>query len=176
MATVIVLNGASSSGKTTTARAFQDIAPRRFLNFSIDNILYALPDRDLQRIRSGDDITDLRLPDLVRAFYACVKQLLDLGHDLVIDHAVTASYHVELLDAASAGHERLLVGIDCPPDVLREREQQRGDRRPGMAEQQAARIHALLNYDLKLDSSAMQPGEAAREIVRLLRARPPALH
>src|SRR5689334_10794879 len=128
MATVIVLNGASSSGKTTVARAFQEAAPRVFLNFSIDSILYALPESAVERIRRGADIADLHLPELVRAFYACVRQLLQRGHDLVIDHAVTARYHVEALLEAVEGHDVLLVGINCPATVLRERELQRGDR------------------------------------------------
>lgn len=165
MATVIVLNGTSSSGKTTVARAFQELAPRTFLNFSIDSILLTLPPAAVARITSGADITDLRLPELVRAFYACVRQLLDLGHDLVIDHAVTARYHAELLVGAVDGHHVLLVGIDCPRDVLRQREAQRGDRRLGMAQQQSARIHEWLVYDVIIDTSTARPEEGAEKIV-----------
>ncbi|HEU4522206.1 MAG TPA: AAA family ATPase [Thermoanaerobaculia bacterium] len=168
MATVVVLNGTSSSGKTTLARAFQTIAPRLFLNFSIDSILMALPPDAVSRVSTGADISDLRLPDLVRAFYACVKTLLDGGHDLVIDHAVTARYHAELLVAATAGHDVLLVGIDCPPEVLSQREKERGDRRPGMAVQQSEHIHAWLEYDLRVDSSTERPEDAAARIVRAL--------
>jgi chloramphenicol 3-O phosphotransferase len=162
---VIVLNGTSSSGKTSIARAFQELAPRTFLNFSIDSILSALPRSAIERIAASEDISDLRVPELVRAFYACVRELLALGHDLIVDHAVTAEYHAELLRAATAGHDVMLVGLDCPPDVLRQREQERGDRRIGMAEQQHARIHALLQYDLFLDTSTMSPEEAAARIV-----------
>jgi chloramphenicol 3-O phosphotransferase len=168
VAKVIVLNGTSSSGKTTIARAVQELAPRRFLNFSIDSILYTLPPRDLERIVRGgssDDLADLHLPQLVRAFYACVRQLLELGHDLIVDHAVTAAYHRELLGEAIASHEVLLVGLDCPPEILRERERARGDRRLGMAEVQAARIHTLLEYDLRIDTSMTSPEEAAARIV-----------
>lgn len=171
MATVVVLNGVSSSGKTTIARAFQEAATRLFLNFSIDSILYALPQSAIERIQRGDDIADIHLPELVRAFYGCVKQLLALGHDLVIDHAVTARYHAELLLEAIEGHDALLVGIDCPPRVLRQREHERGDRRAGMAEQQQARIHAWLEYDLVIDSSAISPAEAASRIVTVLGSR-----
>lgn len=165
MATVVVLNGTSSSGKTTVARAFQALAPRLFLNFSIDSILYALPPGALDRIQRGAGISDLPLPELVRGFYACVRELLALGHDLVIDHAVTAPYHVELLRAATAGHAVVLVGLDCPAEVLRRREADRGDRRPGLAEEQRGRIHSLLTYDLFFDTSELSAEEIARRIV-----------
>ena len=168
VATVVVLNGTSSSGKTSLARAFQETVPRLFLNFSIDNILYALPQTALARILRGDDISDLKLSDLVGAFYGCVKQLLDLGHDLIIDHAVTVRYHAELLIAAVESHDALLVGLDCPPEVLARRERDRGDRRRGMAHQQQATIHRWLSYDLIIDTSVLSEGEAADQIVAAL--------
>ena len=168
MATVVVLNGTSSSGKTTIARAFQELAPRLFLNFSIDSILQALPQSAINRIARSADISDLRYPELARAFYACVRQLLDLGHDLIIDNAVTARYQAELLRAATESHEVLLVGLDCPVALLREREKQRGDRRPGLAEQQQGGIHTWLAYDLRIDTSIVSPEEAATRIVQAL--------
>jgi chloramphenicol 3-O phosphotransferase len=168
MATAVVLNGTSSSGKTTVARAFQERAPRVFLNFSIDSILYALPQRAIDRIKSGADISDLRLPELVRAFYACAGQLLQLGHDLVIDHAVTARYHAELLLEATHSHDVLLVGLDCPSAILRKREEDRGDRRPGLAELQQSTIHTWLAYDLVIDTSTTLPEDAAARIVEAL--------
>lgn len=170
MATVVVLNGASSSGKTTLARAFQEIAPRVFLNFSIDSILYALPASAIDRIRSGADIADLNLPELVRGYYACVRRLLDLGHDLVIDHAVTARYHVEHLVAAIASHHVVMVGLDVPPAVLAQRERDRGDRREGMAVQQHGRVHGLLHYDLMIDTSVASPHDGAQRILRAVEA------
>jgi chloramphenicol 3-O phosphotransferase len=168
MATVVVLNGTSSAGKTTVARAFQQVAPRLFLNFSIDSILSALPASAIDRIKNGAYISDLRIAELVRGFYACVRELLALGYDLVIDHAVTARYHAELLLAATEGHEVLLVGLDCPAEVLRQREQERGDRRIGMAGQQRSSIHSWLEYDLFLDTSAIFAERAAAEVVQLV--------
>lgn len=166
MAFVVVLNGTSSSGKTTIARAFQEVAPRRFLNFSIDSILYALPPSVVKQVERGERTgTDIGFPELVRAFYACVRELLALGHDLVIDHAATSQAEAGLLAGALAGHQVLLVGLDCPVDVLTERERARGDRRPGMAAAQSERIHQWLRYDLRIDTSRVSPGEAARLIV-----------
>lgn len=168
MATIVVLNGTSSSGKTAIARAFQEIAPGTFLNFSIDSILYTLPPSVVARLERGERPADIRLPELVRAFYACVRELAALGHDLVIDHAVTSREEAEMLAAAVASHRTLFVAIDCPVDVLEERERQRGDRRIGMAAAQYERVHQWLDYDLRIDSSRVGAEEAARLIVSAL--------
>ena len=174
MPTVVVLNGTSSSGKTTIARALQEISPRLFLNFSIDNILSTLPASSLARIERSADISDIPLKQLVRGFYACVRALLDNGHDLIIDHAVAAQYHLEALRTAISGHDALLVGVYCDAATLRERERARGDRRIGMAEEQLARVHSLLEYDLTIDSAKVAAADAAREILRALGTSPRA--
>ena len=168
MATVVVLNGTSSSGKTTLARAFQSVAPTVFLNFSIDNVLSALPAAAIHTITSGADISSIGIPDLVRAYYACVRQLLELGHDLVIDHAITARYHAEHLVAAVDSHRVIMVGLESPAEVLVDREQARGDRRPGMAAAQLLRIHSWLIYDLTIDTSMVSPHDGARRIAEAI--------
>ncbi len=170
MPTIVVLNGTSSSGKTSIARAFQELAPGVFLNFSIDSILDALPVSAIERIQRGGDITDLRFPELVRAFYACVRELAALGHDLVIDHAVTARTSAELLLAAVESHRTLLVGLDCPLAVLAERQRARGDRQSGLAAVQCDRIHRWFDYDLFIDTSRTDAEEAARQIASALTA------
>ena len=165
MARIVVLNGTSSSGKTAIARAFQDLAPRVFLNFSIDSILYALPPRMVRRLESGEERAD---PRLVDAFYACVRELAQRGFDLVIDHAVTSEREAALLREAVAGQETLFVGLDCPVEVLHERERARGDRRIGMAAAQCERVHRWLVYDLRIDTSVTTAEDAARRIVSML--------
>ena len=170
MATIVVLNGASSSGKTSIAHAFQGVAPRLFLNFSIDSILYALPPGAVERMKTGGPLQGVAFLDLVRAFYACVRALADLGHDLVIDHAIVTRGEAELLHQAVASHRVLFVAVDCPPDVLTERERRRGDRRPGLAASQCERVHQWLEYDLRVDSSRVSVDDAARLIAGALAA------
>lgn len=169
MATVVVLNGTSSSGKTSIARAFQESAPSTFLNFSIDSILFALPESAIARLKSSTDIADLDYPRLVKAFYACVATLADLGHDLVIDHAVISQAEATMLTNALANHRVINVGLDCPLSVLEAREEQRGDRRPGLAAAQFPRIHQHLLYDLRIDTSTNSPEESAHILFETLR-------
>lgn len=168
MATVVVLNGTSSSGKTTVAKAFQERAPSLFLNVSIDSILYALPARALACIVEGKPIPGIEFRELVASYYACVRTLADRGHDLVIDNAVTARYQAEHLFAALEGHRALFVAVTAPAEVLRERERLRGDRRLGLAADQLATIDTWLTYDLRVDTSVMSADEAAQQIAAVL--------
>jgi chloramphenicol 3-O phosphotransferase len=167
VARIVVLNGTSSSGKTSIARAFQELAPGRFLNISIDTILYALPPSVLERMKRGQERAG---PELVRAFYACVRELAAIELDLVIDHAITSEAEAEMLREATRSHQTLLVGLDCPADVLAGRERERGDRRPGMAAAQSERVHRWLHYDLRIDTSIVDAEEAARRIVTAMAA------
>lgn len=170
MATIIFLNGTSSSGKTSIARAFQELVPDLFLNFSIDAILDTLPPTLLAKLKTGEVMgRDVRYADLVRGFYACVASLANAGLDLIVDHAVVAESEAELLRNAIAGHRALLIGLDCPVDVLNERERARGDRRLGMAAAQCARVHQWLDYDLRIDTSRVDAVSAARQIAALIR-------
>jgi chloramphenicol 3-O phosphotransferase len=168
-ATIIVLNGASSSGKTSIARAFQELVPELFLNFSIDSILDTLPPALLTKLETGE-LTgrDVRYAELVRGFYACVRELANTGLDLIIGHAIVSQSEAELLRAATNGHRTFLIGIDCPADVLTERERARGNRRPGMAAAQSERIHQWLEYDLRIDTSRVDAITAARQIASLI--------
>ena len=165
MAQIIVLNGTSSSGKTAIARAIQAIAPEVFLNFSIDSVLYALPQHILEKMMRGDEIAEIAFRDLVRGYYAALKGLADSGLALISDNAITARYQAEALADALNGHDALLVQVECAVDVAEVRETSRGDRRPGLARLQASSIHRWLAYDVTVDSASGTPEEVARQIL-----------
>lgn len=170
MARIVVLNGTSSSGKTTVARAFQEVADSLFLNFSIDSILSALPGSVIERLVAGKGIPGVPVLEMHFAFFACVKELAALGRDLVIDDAITSRAQAERLLAAVEGHQVLFVSVSAPAEVLAERERARGDRTVGMAVRQLETIDQWFEYDVKVDTSVVSPQEAAMQILSALRS------
>jgi chloramphenicol 3-O phosphotransferase len=164
VALIIVLNGVSSAGKTTLARALQERAARLFLNFSIDSILYALPEKVLERMKTGGDLGDLNYVELVRGYYGCVKQLADAGNSIISDNALTTRWQADLLLDAVEGHDVVLVKVDCAEASAVAREAARGDRRPGLARSQMDKVHRWLDYDVVVNSDELAP-EAAADIV-----------
>lgn len=58
MTDVIILNGGSSSGKTTIAKCLQNSSKAPWLRFSIDDLIEAMPDAMLKKdsgIKLGED-------------------------------------------------------------------------------------------------------------------------
>lgn len=165
VATIVILNGTSSSGKTTLARAFQELAPTIFLNFSIDSIFDALPKSTHERVTGGLTIPALPFAEIHKAFYACVRELAALGRDLIIDNAITSRAQAEMLVAGAGGHRVLLVSVSCPPGVLAQRERARGDRNLGLAARQLDSIDRWVDYDLRIDTSA---GRVQADAARVL--------
>ena len=61
MRKVILLNGASSAGKTTLARELQVVAKHPYLRLSVDDFLAMLPERHaVESVRDAD-----RIPNMV---------------------------------------------------------------------------------------------------------------
>ena len=165
---VICLNGTSSSGKTTIAHKLQELLPGIYLNFSIDNILYALPGSALFRMTHGQDISDLNYPQLVRSFNACVGRLAEMGNFLVIDNAMTTHEQVIDLLTSLEGFTVLLVGVHCSLEELNRREQNRQDRTIGEAAAQIDLVHRWFKYDLEIDSSTKPASALAVEIMNYI--------
>ncbi len=162
---IICLNGTSSAGKTAIAKQLQELLPAVYLNFSIDSILYTLPPSALYRMTHGQDISDLKYPQLVRSYNACVARLVEMGHFLVIDNAMDRIEQVIDLLERIQGYSILLVGVHCSLKELNRRELQRQDRTIGEAAAQFNRVHRGFVYDVEVDSSAKSPSELALEIV-----------
>jgi len=85
--TVIVLNGASSVGKSTLAVALQDLLPRPFLHVGVDTLLAAMPPSSAG-IAVADDGSVAVAGDFRRlelAWYAGLAAMASSGAGLIID-------------------------------------------------------------------------------------------
>ena len=145
---VIVLNGASSSGKSTLAKALQARLEGPWLGVGIDTVVFALPKayldlplwgevfRYVPRARVGAPFrieTGELGRRLVRGLHRMVAALADEGHDVIVDHVLLEPDWLPDLAARLDGHEVLVVGVRCPLEVLVERERERRDRTIGQA-------------------------------------------
>jgi chloramphenicol 3-O phosphotransferase len=57
-----------------------------------------------------------------------------------------------------------LVGVQCPLEVLEERERSRKNRTLGQARAQYEIIHKHVVYDKQVDTSRLSPAESIRKI------------
>ena len=178
---IIVLNGTSSSGKSTLVRALQDQLPDPWIEIGIDRFVFALPKRYLDQPlwsevfryvradgRSDGPFTIETGPlgeRLVGGMHRTAAALAEGGLDLIVDHVMLEDRWLDEIAALWARFRVLYVGVRCPLAVIVERERTRRDRTIGQAAAQFAVVHRRGGYDLELDTSILSPEEAARVII-----------
>jgi chloramphenicol 3-O phosphotransferase len=170
---IILINGASSSGKSTLAQAVQKQIDEPFWHLSIDHLRDSgvLP---LDRMRAGDfDWTSMR-PAFFQGFHNALPAIAAAGNNLIVEHIVETRAWMTSLLRLLGSLDVYFVGIHCPLDELERREQARGDRRIGEARNDFGTIHAFAAYDLELDSTQSADGNAAILIAAWRRRREPS--
>ncbi len=183
-APIIVLNGASSSGKTTIARALQDLWPSPLLLTGIDAFIFGWPDRYATyqdddgspaapnpgvRIVPGLGPDPSWIPEFGDDFHSMMGLvntswvlISNGGFNLVIDHVlIDPTLRKQARDTLV---DAFWVGVMCDVDELVRREAARGDRHVGFASGTSAVVHREMNYDLVVDSTATSSEQLARDI------------
>lgn len=152
MAQIVFLHGASSSGKSTLARALQARIEKPFWHVSIDHLRDSgvLP---MRRFRNGDFDWKEARSAFFDGFHASLAAYADAGNDLILEHILDTESWLETLRSLLAGHDVLFVAVHCPLDLLIAREKARGDRPAGSARQDFETVHIGKIYDLELDST-----------------------
>ena len=173
MTQVIVLNGGSSAGKSTIARALQDVLPGLWLTFGTDVLAEALPGW-------GDDPRSglVLEPDGTVTVSPAFRAIQDIWYQGLAAMASRGAFLIldEVFLAGGAGQQRLRallgdldvlwVGVHCDPAVAASREAARPDRIRGMALAQAAAVHAGARYDVAVDTTSCAATGCARRIAQ----------
>ena len=168
---VIVLNGGSSSGKSSLARCLQSLLPEPWLTLGVDDLLTAMPPAMLE---SADGIVfasdgQITVGPGLRALEAAWSQgiaaMARAGAGIILDMVFLAgAVAQQRWQNALVGLEVLWVGVRCDPLVAAAREAARGDRVHGMAALQSHAVHQGVLYDLEVDTSNSTPEDCARVI------------
>lgn len=143
---IILLNGVSSSGKSTLARALVEQLPGYFY-LSIDDfdlLIDRMEDRKKQRL----------IPvETEYFFHKTIALFAERGINLVVDHILHDDFTQHDIFEALAEFPIFFVGVQCPLEELERREQLRGDRRIGQARQQLKFVHRIEVYDVVVDTT-----------------------
>ena len=148
---IIILNGPSSSGKTTLALALQKQLNIPFIRFSFDLFLVhkALPS---EQIKNGTFSWDAMRPSLFRGIHQCIPALATAGNNIIFDHIIETKTWLHELVSLVSELDVFFVGLHCSLPELERREIQRGDRRRGEAQLDFETVHSITSYDLELNS------------------------
>ena len=154
---VILLNGPSSSGKSTLAGTLQQlIAAETHEKYEVVSI------DDFMKISKSETIYEDDVFEISGDMCAKALELLEAGRGIIIDHVITSERIYEQLKEFLSSYPLRTVRITCPLDILKSRELARGDRCVGSAEASAEYLFPKTGYDLVVDTAAKSPAENAR--------------
>ncbi len=178
--TIIILNGASSSGKTSLLEALQEMLPDAYLNAGIDKFIWMLPARYLDRPLWDEVLgraTQAGAPGhtLFSGMHHAIAALSRRGNNVLADHVLVEQAWAQECAALYCDLPAYLIGLRCPLEVLEQRERSRRNRTLGQARAQHELVHRWVSYDLELDTSQLSPRECAARIqAHLASGAPPA--
>ena len=165
---VIVLNGASSSGKSSIALDLQGLLPRPFLTFGVDTLLASLPPASSTHepgIVFGPDgvvVVDDRFRLLEHAWYQGLAAIARDDVGVIIDEVFLGGRESQdRLRSALGGLRVVWVGVHCDLEVAVAREVTRPERTQGMTSSQAMSVHEGVQYDLQVDTTTNTALECA---------------
>lgn len=138
---IIILNGTSSSGKSTIATELKKKLPASFCYYASDQ----LADADFRASMTTAD-ERLRFFD---GFHRSIASFALAGNDLIVEHIVEEQSWADDLRALLAAFDTFWVGVHCDVETLEKREIQRGDRALGEAKFHL-KTHGYCTYDFEV--------------------------
>ncbi|MFE1310704.1 AAA family ATPase [Streptomyces sp. NPDC058755] len=165
--TVILLNGTSSSGKSSIARALLDLLDGTWFHMPVDAFHSMRCDKPI-----ADEDLQAEIDRTAKGFHRAVAGMAAGGNNVVVDHPLSRRWRLlDLLDLL-VPEDAVLIGVRCPLPELERRERERGDRQAGLAAMQYDQVHSHGDHDLDVDTSLLSPEECALRIRDFLPDRP----
>jgi chloramphenicol 3-O phosphotransferase len=163
---VILLNGTSSAGKTSIARALQSAHTEPLVYLGWDAFAASIPPQFV-----GEDnpiITPEQADRLIAGYHRSVAAYAEPGNHVVLDALLLKPSWVADLRELLKGQRVCFVGVRCPLDEVERREATRGDRKAGTARAQFEAVHSNGRYDIEVNTAELSPEAAARRILDFL--------
>ena len=159
---IIILNGVSSSGKTTLAKIIQDRSSIPLYRLDIDDFILMSPDK-FNDYENGDFSVQYAFAS---KFFNAVKLYSDLGFDLIVTYMffknseTLQEFRVLLKD-----YPVFVINISCSVEVLQRREFKRRNRKIGSAEEQLNLLETDFENSLTVDNSEETNDACANKIL-----------
>jgi len=183
---IIFLNGPSSSGKTSLARAIQKNSNVPFLRIGIDTLIDMMPvdywgdgprsDQGFSLCSKTDEDGVIRTTihmglygdKVSKTVPHMVKLLADFGHNVIVDEVLLGeNYYGDILK----DHKVYYIGVMCDVKVMEEREKLRGNRCLGMAREQSSLVHnSIKTYDMMVDTTHVTSENLAKNVLAFCNA------
>jgi chloramphenicol 3-O phosphotransferase len=175
MVRIIYLNGTSSAGKSSIARALLERLDVPYLHVQLDVFMQMVPAHGWERV-GGMVMTSVPghgiqvdfgpvCQPLFSGFHRSLTALASAGNRLIVDDVLLERRWLREAVEALVGHEVCFVGVHCPVEIAEARERLRSDRDVGIARGQYDQVHVHRLYDVEVDTSLMTPQSCAERIL-----------
>jgi len=169
--TVLLLNGPSSSGKSTLSIVLQKTLEyetgERYGIISIDDFL----DMAINKVMYEDDVFEIS-PKLCKV----AVDMVSSQKNIIIDHVITSKRIFKQLIEALEFCDIYLISVTCPLQELIRREQQRKNRCLGSAEASFQYLFPQETYDLTIDTFKTPIEECTLQVIKALQNEPNAVY
>src|SRR5262245_33772140 len=138
--TVVLLNGVSSSGKSSIARQLLVDLDSPYFHMGVD-MIGAMRSESRTLALDPQAVADV-LRRTRAGFHRAVAGMAMAGNDIVMDHVLSEQWRLDDCLAVMTGIDVVFVGVHCSIEELTRRERLRGDREIGSAAAQIDKVHA----------------------------------
>lgn len=160
---IIILNGPSSSGKSTLASTLQkyikDKKNEEYGKTSIDDFLKM----SANEVIYEDDVFEISSKLCMNAI-----EMLGPHQGVIIDHVITSERIFKQLIDALRLYDIYLIHVTCPLFELERREKERKNRCLGSAEASYQYLFPKTGYDLTVDTFQLSARDCSLKIIDLL--------
>ncbi len=183
---IIILNGGSSAGKTSLAKAFQNLMlPQTYLLLGIDLFWCSLPPKELDLDAVDPDyyswtavvvngkeefriVPGPLLDKLMFGRYKAVSVYLRQGFNVIADEVIWKREWLEEAIKDLLDFDTYFISVSCSDAIGAEREKARGDRHVGWNRCSARYAAMDAVHDLSLDTGTQTPQECAVQLKQAL--------
>jgi chloramphenicol 3-O phosphotransferase len=188
MGQIILLNGSSSSGKTTLAIKLQQLLSEPYQHIALDQFRDGMPSR-VRGLNSpvgdpgasglnvvpieeeGQWVTQIQFGDygekVLKGMRRSVAEFAQLGCNVIVDDLLFKKEYLKDYVEVLNPEKTWFIGVKCSVDIMLSREALRPGRFPNTALSHYKKVHDHgLNYDLEVDTSRATPREVAQLIIQ----------
>jgi chloramphenicol 3-O phosphotransferase len=183
---IIILNGTSSSGKSSVAKELKNLIPDGH-HMRLDDFILGAPegfrtvsgDFDSNQVgfflKFSEDrkrITDYMITPkgyaMMERVHAAVSAFSKEGSTIIYETVISDDQMLRSAAAHFGHHEVFFIAVRCSEEERRKRELNRGDRQFGLYKLKAHFIYELCQYDFEVDNTFGTPLESAVYVAKML--------
>lgn len=174
---IVLLNGTSSSGKTSISNELLRQKEIHFHHLSLDdffgNYNYFVNNKLLDETPVELDhqvVSQIVDDSIFSVYHSTVKLFSEMGLNVIADTVMDRDTRFNECVDLFADQPVLFVGVRCSKEELIRREQIRGDRNIGLATFQFDQIYRFDEYDLEVNTEELNPAECADKILNFIQS------